>query len=85
LRLSSTHFGPLTQHDLIGGFHGMLLKKIAARRFQFVDEKDDLSDRSTNRSRTSVKGKETPQNLAGTTVSDFFQQHQGTTAVRRFA
>jgi hypothetical protein len=35
------------------------VEKVAARRFQFAGEKTDLSDRPTNRSRLSVKGKKT--------------------------
>ncbi|WP_147394053.1 hypothetical protein [Paraburkholderia sp. BL23I1N1] len=48
------------------------VEKVAARLFQSDGEKIDLLDRSTNRSRTSAKGKKTPENLAGKTVIDFF-------------
>jgi hypothetical protein len=48
------------------------VEKVAARRFQSAGEKIDLSDRPTNRSRTSVKDKKTPENLARKSVSDFF-------------
>jgi hypothetical protein len=37
------------------------VEKVAARRFQSAGEKIDLSDRPTNRSRTSVKDKKTPE------------------------
>jgi hypothetical protein len=48
------------------------VEKVAALLFQFARKKIDLSDRSTNRSRTPVKGKTTPENLAIETDSDFF-------------
>jgi hypothetical protein len=48
------------------------VEKVAAGLFQFPLQKIGLSDRTTNRSRTPVKGKKTPENLARTTVSDFF-------------
>jgi hypothetical protein len=52
------------------------VEKFAARRFQPAGEKIDLSHRPTNRSRTWVKGKTTPENLVRRTVNDFFQQHR---------
>jgi hypothetical protein len=48
------------------------VEKVAARRFQSAGEKIDLSDRPTNRSRTSAKGKKTPENPMRETVRDFF-------------
>ncbi|MFM0158628.1 hypothetical protein [Paraburkholderia sediminicola] len=48
------------------------VEKVAAWLFQFARKKIDLSDRPANRSRTVVKGKKTPENLATETNSDFF-------------
>ncbi|MFM0040771.1 hypothetical protein [Paraburkholderia sediminicola] len=48
------------------------VEKVAAWPFQFTRKKIDLSDRPTTRSRTVVKGKKTPENLATETDSDFF-------------
>jgi len=48
------------------------VEKVAARRLQSTGEKIDLSDRPTNRSRTSVKGKKTSENFARKSVGDFF-------------
>lgn len=48
------------------------VEKVGPRFFRLPCEKIDLSDRPTNRSRASVKGKRTPENLARKTVDDFF-------------
>jgi hypothetical protein len=48
------------------------VEKVAAWLLQFAREKNDLSDRPTNRSRAPVKGKKIPANLTKKTVSDFF-------------
>ncbi|MEW9583789.1 hypothetical protein [Paraburkholderia sp. DGU8] len=48
------------------------VEKVEAWLFQFARNKIDLSDRPANRSRTPVKGKKTPENLATETVSDIF-------------
>jgi hypothetical protein len=52
------------------------VEKVAAGLFQFRLQKIGLSDRPANRSRTPVKDKKTPENLARTTVSDFFQKYR---------
>jgi hypothetical protein len=48
------------------------VENVDPRFFRFPCKKVDLSDRPTNRSRASVKGKKTPENLARKTVDDFF-------------
>ena len=48
------------------------VEKVALWFLQSAREKNDLSDRPTNRSRAPVEGKKTPANLAKKTVSDFF-------------
>ena len=47
-------------------------EKVAPRCLQSAGEKIDISGRPENRSRPSVKGKKTPENLVRKTVSDFF-------------
>jgi hypothetical protein len=49
-----------------------IVEKVAAWLVQFSCQKIDISDRPTNRSRTPVKGKKTPQNLPTEPASDFF-------------
>jgi hypothetical protein len=48
------------------------VEKVAASLLQSTSKKIDLSDRPTSRSRASVKGKKTPENLMRETVIDFF-------------
>jgi hypothetical protein len=50
------------------------VEKLVARRFRTACKKIDFSDRPTNRSRASVKGKTTPENLARMTVVEFFNK-----------
>jgi hypothetical protein len=48
------------------------VEKVASWLLQSATEKIDRSDRPTSPSQRSVKGNKTPENLARTTVSDFF-------------
>ena len=48
------------------------VEKVVARRPNTTSEIFDLSDRPTNRSGASVKGKATHENRVRTTVTDFF-------------
>jgi hypothetical protein len=50
------------------------VEKLSVRRLLINGRKNDLLDRATNRSRTSVRGKATPQNLARSLVQEFFNR-----------
>jgi hypothetical protein len=56
----------------MAAFQWILLKSRCSAFFQIAGEKIDLSDRPTNRWRTPVKGKKTPEILVRETVTDFF-------------
>ncbi|MFM0027465.1 hypothetical protein PQR70_14500 [Paraburkholderia madseniana] len=64
---------------VIVGSSADTVEKVVARRPNTRSEKFDLSDRPTNRSRASVKGKTTHENRVRTTVTDFFNSIRQTT------
>jgi hypothetical protein len=51
---------------------GDSVEKLAARCIRPARKKVDLSDRPTSRSRASVRGKATPENLLESAVAEFF-------------
>ncbi|NPT62345.1 hypothetical protein [Paraburkholderia elongata] len=62
---------------------GDTVEKVVARRPNTTSEKFDLSDRPTNRSGASVKGKATHENRVRTTVTDFFNSILLASAINR--